>query len=77
MQYTTEGLDGDLGEFDMETRGIKVKPTLEDSQKRHTVAHEWVHSIFWDSGLHNALSRELEEQLCDAIATALVASRLI
>lgn len=78
VNITLEGIeDEQLGKFDYQDRVITVRPDLHDAQKRHTVAHEWTHSVFWDSGLHNALSRELEEQLCDALATALVASRLI
>ena len=75
--FTAEGLDADFGEFDYSTRVIKVKPDLQEAQKRHTLAHEWLHSVFWDAGIpKNVLTHEQEEQLCDVIATALVASNL-
>lgn len=78
VAFTLEGIeDGTLGKFDYQDREITVRPDQHDDQKRHSVAHEWAHSILWDAGIHNALSRELEEQLCDVFATALVASRLI
>ena len=77
MLVTKEGLDDDMGEFSYTTRVIKVRPELHDAQARQTLAHEWAHSIFWDTGLHNVLPHDLEEQICDAIATALVAANLL
>lgn len=74
---TEEGLgENDLGSFDYHARVIRVRPGLQVQQRDQTLQHEWVHALIWDAGFHNALTHELEEQICDVIATALVASTL-
>lgn len=62
-----------LGEFDQIARRIRILKSLDRTQAHHTLRHEWVHAVLFDSGLTNILTHELEEQLCDVIATALVA----
>jgi hypothetical protein len=57
-------------------RRILVRPGLDPQQRQQVLMHEWIHAVLWDVGLTNALTREVEEQLCDAIASAFVASTL-
>lgn len=73
---TEEGLEGDFGEWDAETRVVKVRPGLNAQTHKHTMMHEWVHLILWDAGLTSHFPPNLEELVCDALATALVASTL-
>lgn len=63
----------DLGEIDYHSRRIRIVKKLDRVQAHHTLRHEWVHGVLFDSGLHNILPEALEEQICDVIATALVA----
>lgn len=76
VRETAEGLEGDFGEWDAEQRVVKVKPGMHPKTTAHTEAHEWGHSIFWDAGLTSHFPPGLEELVCDALATALVASNL-
>lgn len=77
VRESTEGLqESDLGAFDYHERRITIRPGLNEQQRQQTLMHEWVHSVLWDAGLHNALKPKVEEQICDIIATALVASTL-
>lgn len=74
---TAEGIGDDMGEFDCSTRVIKVRPGLHPDTERHTLAHEWAHSILFDTGLYNVLTNDQQEQICDVFATAIVAANLI
>lgn len=63
-----------LGLFSGTHRRIQVKTGLHPTQERHTLFHEWVHLVLWDSGLSNIFSAEQQEAICDALASALVVS---
>ena len=77
VRVQSAGLDKDFGEWDAEQRVIQVRPGVHPSTARHTTGHEWVHSILWDAGLTAHFPPNLEELVCDAIATALVASNYL
>jgi hypothetical protein len=55
---------------------VKIKPGMNPQTTKHTAMHEWVHLILWDAGLTSHFPPNLEELVCDALATALVASTL-
>jgi hypothetical protein len=74
VRETAEGLEGDFGEWDAEQRVVKIKPGMHPKTAEHTTMHEWVHLILWDAGLTAHFPPNLEELVCDALATALVAS---
>lgn len=72
-----EGLDeDDFGSWDPRDRIIRIRPRTRRVVAHQVLQHEWVHAVLWDAGLHSALGGTLEEQVCDSIATALVASQL-
>lgn len=62
-----------LGHISFERRLIQIKNGLHPTQEAHTLRHEWVHLVLWDSGASNLLSERKTEVLCDALATALIA----
>lgn len=64
----------DLGSFDYHLREITLLDTMHHTQAWHTLMHERVHSCLFDAGI--VLSDRTEEQVCDAIATLLVAEML-
>lgn len=59
-----------LGHFDGSRRRIEILKSLRGDQKWNVLFHELCHAALWDSGAHNLISREVEENICDAIATA-------
>lgn len=58
-----------MGMFDPVNRVIYIKKSLRGDQKWLTLYHELSHAALWDSGAHNLLPGDLEENICDAIAT--------
>jgi hypothetical protein len=67
-------VDGVIGYFMGDMREIQVKNGLHPTQEAHTLQHEFIHLALWDSGVSQSLTKEQEEAVCDAVATALVAS---
>lgn len=51
-------------------RLIEVSAALPVREQWHTLYHELTHAMLDDSGLHNTLSKESQEVLCDLTATA-------
>ena len=51
-----------------------MKDGIHHSQAWHTLIHERIHACLWDAGIK--LSDKREEQVCDALATMLVAEML-
>lgn len=74
VRETSDGLDDDLGEWDAEQRIVRVRPGIHPKTSQHTLYHEWVHLLLWDAGLTVHFPPNLEELVCDTIATALVAT---
>lgn len=58
------------GKYDFDTRTIQIGKIHPDAQ-RQVLWHEWIHSVIFDSGLHNMITKEQHEAVCDTIATAL------
>ena len=61
-----------LGYVHYGTRTIQIKNGLHPTQEAHTLRHEWMHLVLWDSGAINHLSRKRQELVCDVVATALL-----
>lgn len=62
-----------MGEYDPLTREISIKRDLRPPILFATLYHEFVHVWLADSGLTNGLGDgQLEEALCDAIATGMM-----
>lgn len=51
-------------------RKIEILSSLPLREQWHTLYHELAHAMLDDSGLHNTLTKESQEVLCDLIATA-------
>lgn len=64
-----------LGQFQPETRHIRIKRSLRGDQRWLVYFHELTHAALWDSGAHNALPGPAEEIVCDAIATSRLRER--
>lgn len=64
----------DLGWFDASERTILLQSKAGFVQKHHTLIHEKVHMWFWDAGVN--LPEDVEENLADVIATAILAEQL-
>lgn len=64
----------DLGWWDASQRTILLRAGAGHTQKWHTLLHEKVHMWLWDAGVN--LPEEVEENLCDVIATAILAELL-
>jgi Zn-dependent peptidase ImmA (M78 family) len=61
-----------LGHVSFVRRQIQIRNGMHATQEAHTLRHEWVHLVLWDSGAGNLFSEQKTEVICDAIATALV-----
>ena len=59
------------GRYDFHTRTILILKEMHADAQRQVLWHEWIHSVIFDAGLHNMLSKEQHEAVCDSIATAL------
>ena len=62
-----------LGHVSFLRRRIQIKNGLHPTQEAHTLRHEWVHLVLFDSGAYNLFTERNTEVLCDALATALIA----
>lgn len=63
-----------IGLADFIERKIQVRDGLHPTAEFHTLCHEWSHFVLYDAGLNNLLPEQKIEAICDAFATALVAS---
>ena len=64
-----------LGHFDMLTRTIRIKKKMRRERQHFTLAHEKVHLWLSDSGIQNGLNAQLEEAICDAVASGMMRDR--
>ena len=64
-----------LGLWLPEERRIWIIEGLDPVAAWATLLHERLHQILWDSGARPS-SREEEERICDAVATAFLAERI-
>jgi hypothetical protein len=55
------------GERSIQLAGAASSPT----NRLQTLCHELVHLALWDSGIHNLLTHEVEEAICDAVGSYL------
>lgn len=60
------------GYFHEGERRISLLGTLSKEAQWRVLYHEWTHALLQDSGLANGLGHELEEALCDAMASGLM-----
>lgn len=68
VRKTQQDLDpGILGYTSITDRVIFVRPELAKNVAEQVFAHELVHSVLFDSGIHNLLSDKMQEALCDAL----------
>ncbi len=61
-----------MGHFDMLTRTIRIKKKMARERQHFTLFHEKVHLWLADSGLQNGLNGDMEEAICDAVASGLM-----
>lgn len=64
----------DLGWWDAHQRTIRLRKDMPLVTAHHTLLHEKVHVWLWDAGVQ--LSHEVEENIADVIATALLAEMM-
>lgn len=64
-----------FGYYHEKDRYICILKSMPAEQRWRVFYHEWVHVVLEDSGLANGLAPELEEALCDAIASARMRER--
>ena len=65
-------IEDTLGLFNGAQRAIQVLSGQHPDQEAHTLLHEWVHGVLWDTGLSNLLTNDQIEAVCDAMSTALM-----
>ena len=64
-----KGLDG---YFDPQSLTIHIEKTLKGDEKSHTLIHEMVHAVFHRVSINQtSLHPDVQEIICDSIATAL------
>ncbi len=61
-----------MGQYDQLNRLISLRRKMSRRQAWYTLFHEMTHLWLDESGLSNGLSHELEEALCNAVATGLM-----
>ena len=61
-----------FGRYSLSQREIHINEQSTHVMQWQTLFHEWAHMVMVDAGLHNALTNEQQETLCDAFATARV-----
>lgn len=65
-----------MGMFTYRPRTITLDKTNGPAAMWGTFWHEATHVALWDSGIHNGLTHELEEAICDAVGTFLAGMTL-
>jgi len=61
-----------FGLWDMLNRVIKIREGLPIAVQWQTLYHEMTHVAIWDAGLHNVLTEDCIEILCDVLGCARV-----
>ena len=64
-----------LGCFKPTIRRIEVLRELRGDQRWLVFYHELVHAALWDSGVGNAVSGQVQEMICDSVASGLLRQR--
>jgi hypothetical protein len=59
------------GQFDWGPRVIRIADNLSPITAWQTLAHEWLHVVFYDAGLH--IGNKTEERVCDAYGSVVMA----
>jgi hypothetical protein len=65
--------EGAFGQVMWRPREITLDATSCPATQAQTLFHEAVHVALWDSGVHNSLTDEQEEAVCDAVGNYLAA----
>jgi hypothetical protein len=65
----------DLGVFPMVERTVRLKKGMRAHQLWRTLFHEMAHVWLCDSGLSNGLKTQVEEAICDAVASGMMQER--
>ena len=63
-----------MGFVSFKDRVIQILNNMNQIAESHTLRHEWVHLVLWDSGADNLLTEKQAEVICDALATALIST---
>jgi hypothetical protein len=63
------------GLYDPAERTISIDRTASKQHQWRIYYHEWAHAGLCDAGLDNALTEQLNEAICDALATARMRER--
>ena len=61
-----------FGKYNFFQREIHISREATPIMQWQTLFHEWAHMVMIDAGVHNTLSNETQELLCDTFATARV-----
>ena len=74
-----EGLKDDKGQelfgcWDPSSREIRIRAGIHPTTALTTAVHEWLHCVMYDAGLN--LPDAIEEQVCDCLATGIVADMM-
>lgn len=65
------------GYFDPKRLEIVLDSDQSQRELAHTYWHEVIHVVFYRIGLRQAISRDLEETICENIATAILSAARI
>lgn len=63
-----------MGLIEGRQRRITISPNQTDIAGWATLFHEMTHLAMWDSGVHNTLTKDQAEAVCDALGTYLAAA---
>ncbi len=63
-----------MGIWRPQERDVRIEAETTAVGAWHTFWHEWAHIVFYDAGVR--IEKALEEQICDALATARVREML-
>jgi len=64
--------DGDFALYNPHKRVIQILRSVEPWARWHSVYHEQMHIVVYDSGLHHVIDEAHVELLCESYATARV-----
>ena len=64
-----------MGQYDPLARIISIRRKMPRRQQWYTLFHEFVHLWLDESGLSNGLNIDLEEAICNAVATGMMRER--